>query len=119
MSLSHTAAADVGASTTDVAVRSGGWLRGLLRWHGHRFPVEPEVTDDACFRLTLSAWGSEGEIIWRRAWFGTVPADHPCRVGQCQKLPPDAETAPNRTPHPPALARYTWTLQPPGAPFPA
>ena len=117
MSLSHTDA-DVGASTADVAVVSGGRLRGPLRWHGRRFPVELEVTDDAC-RLTLSSWGSPGEISRLRVWRGTGPADHPCRVVQCQKSPPDAEIAPNRRPYRLAPARYTWTLQPLGAQFPA
>ena len=109
MSLFHAdAAVDVGASTTDVAVVSGGGLRGLVRLHGQRFGVGLEVADDAC-RLTLSLWGSPGEITWLRVWRGTGPGARPAGSLSARSR--------SRTLRQPRPARFRAVR--PGAPLPA
>ena len=99
-------------------------LRGCLSVCGQRVPIDVEHDDDARLRVTLCFWGSPGEIAWLRVWHDAGPADYPCRVQRCRRLPAGAAPGDARTPakepapeKATAAARYTWTLRPLGTPL--
>lgn len=84
-------------------------LHGTVLLCGTHEPLEIEETEDACFRGAMALWARAGERTWLRLSGDSGEVEYPCVVKRCRRQAAGTGGA---------RARYIWTLQPLGKPYP-